>query len=468
MISSLPSWAVAESPDLVAAEVDCEQDGVLQNRPRGESLHATQQGCSLPKSVTPQPPLPQMHRIVSEKMPIHMHSLPHQPHRVYILSQEHSMLPRDLHRIFFAGRHHSPAPSPDVVYRSLPHYVRSVPASQPHVSIKNFPSSQEKRAARDVSRRPQTLGSLLPELRRHIPTYIMTAWHQQGDSHQRQEQESVEAVQLCRKVSYIAPSEGIPILEPPRTGLFALYYILTKIGIISDAMTHWEAKQDIQSTQEEIDKRHRERIAQMQKTLAKEAQAQRWGLSIKVFAWLGALMGLIAGITMVISGVAAVSGALLVAGGVIMLTNQVLEVTGGWNKIAEALPGDDPVRKRAVITWMQIGLTVLCLILTGAGAIFGGYATVSEAMGQFMAVFGGVIMLGQGVSTVSQGIVLYQHKESIAETKRHSRHLVMLKHRREDLMHKVDDGIERIKQLFEEMVKVLDFESELFQAAQPR
>ncbi|MBS0623428.1 MAG: type III secretion system translocon subunit SctE [Verrucomicrobia bacterium] len=292
----------------------------------------------------------------------------------------------------------------------------------------------------------------------------------QHSQHQHEEPNDTVSITDLKTQHHFTHTNSIteerPVLEPPRIGVFALYYILTKIGIVSDAQSNWEARQHIQANQEETEIVHKARLEEMQKALDKEQETKRWSVSVKVFSWLTSFMSLIAGIVMIITGVGAVAGALLVAGGVFTLTNQVLEVTGGWEKIAGILPGDNPEKKRAVIMWMQIGISVLCLILAGAGVLLGGYSAVGEAMNQFMAVFGGIVLLGQGVSSIGQGVTLYLHKENTAETRRYARRLVELKYRREDLMEKVEASLDRMKQLFEEMTRALDFSSELFYSDQ--
>ncbi len=261
-------------------------------------------------------------------------------------------------------------------------------------------------------------------------------------------------------------TENRPVLEPPRIGVFALYYVLTKLGIISDASSHWESKEDMRLNQEETDALHKKRLDEMRQAIEKEAATKRWGIATKVFSWMTSLMSIITGIALIVTGVGAVAGAMLLTAGVLTLSNQLLEVTGGWQKIAKALPGDDAERKRAIIMWMQIGITVLCLILAGAGVVFGGYALVGEATQNFMACFGGVVMLGHGVGHIGEGISHFLHKEHTAEGRKQSMRLAQLRHKREDLMEKNQHGIERMKQLFEALIKSLEYDADNFRVSQ--
>lgn len=257
-----------------------------------------------------------------------------------------------------------------------------------------------------------------------------------------------------------------PVLEPPRMGIYALYYILTKIGLVSDALSHWEAKQTLMSNDEQLQKLHKERLEQLEKNLKNEKACERWSVATKVFGWVASFMGLVTGCALMLTGVGAVCGALLVAGAVIGLCNNLLEETGAWQKIAEKLPGQDPEKKRAIISWIQIGLSVFALTLSAAGGICSGWTVLSEAMNNFMAVFGGVAMIGSSISTIGQGVTLYLHKDRLAYFRQNAFDLTQIKNDRQDNLDKAEAGLARLKQLLEDLGKILDFENELFRSSQ--
>lgn len=257
-----------------------------------------------------------------------------------------------------------------------------------------------------------------------------------------------------------------PSLQKPKTGVFALYYILTKIGILSDGTSNFSYKKEIETVDSETTKAHKKRLDELKEAIEKEQAAQKWGIATKVFSWIGSLIGIIAGIALIATGVGAVAGAMMIAGGLIQITNQILEITGGWKKIAELLPGDDPEKKRAVINWMQIGIAVLCLILSGVGIIWGGYSNFGEAMQTARAVFGGIAAMGHGATTIGEGVTVFMFKDKMAEVKRYDKIIAELKHKRRDLMERVEWGVDRLEQLFEDLAKSLEFEVELFKADQ--
>lgn len=298
-------------------------------------------------------------------------------------------------------------------------------------------------------------------------------YHQKEREEREQGRDQREKAEAVTQVKKSTKTEGgnqacmkKPILERPRTGVFALYYILTKMGIYSDGTSNFSYKKEIEMVNEETTTAHKLRLDGLKLAIEQEQSAAQWGIASKVFSWIGSMVGIIAGIALIETGVGAVAGAMLVAGGLIQITNQILELTGGWKKIAELLPGDDPDKKRAVISWMQIGIAVLCLILSAAGVIWGGYSNLSEAMQTAMAVFGGIAAMGHGVTTIGEGISGFMYKDKMSDVKRYERVLAELKHKRRDLMERVEWGVDRLEQLFEDLAQALEFEIELFRADQ--
>lgn len=257
-----------------------------------------------------------------------------------------------------------------------------------------------------------------------------------------------------------------PVLERPKTGVFALYYILTKIGIISDSSSNYSYKKEIELVDDETSTAHKKRLDEIKEALNKEHSSTRWSTANKIFSWIGSMMGIITGAALIVTGVGAIAGALMIAGGLIQITNQILELTGGWHKIAEILPGNDPEKKRAVITWMQIGISILCLILSGFGVVTAGFTTVSSAMQIASQLFDAIRLVGQGTTSIGKGITLFMFKNKMSESRKYDKILADLKHKRTDLMEKVEWGIDRLEQLFKDLAQTLEFEEELFRADQ--
>ena len=257
-----------------------------------------------------------------------------------------------------------------------------------------------------------------------------------------------------------------PTLTPPKMGVFALYYVLTKMGIQSDGVSNFSYKKEIEQVDGETTETHKKRLEELKEAIQKEQESTRWGVATKVFSWIGSIIGIISGVVLIATGVGAVAGSMLIIGGLIQIASQIMELTGGWRKVIELLPGDDREQKAAVVAWMQIGIAVLCLILSGVGVIWGGYASFGQATQTAMALMGGVASMGRGVTTIGQGINVFMFKDKQGDIKKFELRLAQLKHMRQDLMEKVEWGTDRLEKLFEDLSKALEFDEELFYADQ--
>ncbi|MCH9625830.1 MAG: hypothetical protein S4CHLAM123_10110 [Chlamydiales bacterium] len=296
---------------------------------------------------------------------------------------------------------------------------------------------------------------------------------QKQDQEHSQDEESLFSISASsgltkrtKKTSDSARRVNKPLLAPPKIGVFALYYILTKMGISSDGASDFAAKKEIEYVDEQSTTAHKKRLEEVKQAIQQEEENARWSIAAKAFSWIGSLIGIIAGVVLIATGVGVVAGAMLVVGGSLQVANQVMEITGGWQQIAKLLPGTDSEKKRAVLQWMQIGITVLCLIVSGVGVIWGGFASFGQATQTAIALFGGVASMGQGIASIGEGVTGSRYKTEMSEIKKYDLKLARLKHQRQDLMEKVEGGIDRLEQLFEDLSKALDFLVELFQADQ--
>ena len=360
---------------------------------------------------------------------------------------------------------------------------------QPQVAregVKNSSSRSQEKAQHKQQERNGPLASRL-WVKEETKQWWEARYHQrerQGGQHRQDQEQHQEKDEKKLRISKSAnassknPSSAElpkdnnagkvkkPELAPPRIGVFALYYILTKMGIVSDGTSNYFCKKEIEIVDAETTEAHKKRLEEMKEAIKKEKETERWGVAVQVFSWIAAVVGVIAGILLIATGVGAVAGALMVAGGIIQIASQIMETTGGWKKVAEILPGEDTEKKRAVITWMQIGIGVLCLVLAGAGIIWGGFASFGKAMTTAMGMIGAIQSIGYGVTQIGEGVSGFFWKSQMAEISRFDITLIKLKTARKDLLEKVEWGIDRLEQLFEDLARSLEFEEELFQADQ--
>ncbi|MFZ0566328.1 MAG: hypothetical protein WAM28_09110 [Chlamydiales bacterium] len=294
----------------------------------------------------------------------------------------------------------------------------------------------------------------------------------QEDGHEEGQKNRVEKTGRREKLSPQADEPfqtSKPRLAPPQIGVFALYYILTKIGILSDGASNFSYANEVSYLDRELTATRQKRLEELKAALSQEQSACRWSIAYKVFSWLVSMLGLLTGAAMISSGVGAFGGAMLMAAGIIQMTNQIMEITGTWQKIAAKLPGDDPDRKRAIISWIQIGITVLCLILAGSGLLFGGFNRVQQVMGEIsmnLLLFQAIAQIGQAITSFGVGLTSSKYLDKLAEVRKYDIKLEKLKYNRRDLIERVDWGINRLEQLFEDLARVLGFYTELFRAEQ--
>jgi hypothetical protein len=110
---------------------------------------------------------------------------------------------------------------------------------------------------------------------------------------------------------------------------------------------------------------------------------------------------------------------------------------------------------------MQIGIAVLCLILSGIGLVFGGFTAMGQAMNTAMSLIGGVATIGNAITTIGERINSFLYKDKIANSRRHDVRLTQIKHRRQDLMDIVEESPDRLEQLFDSLARNLDFLDEI-------
>lgn len=355
----------------------------------------------------------------------------------------------------------SPSPLPPTMKGEM------TPLSKSRALEKNHPLAQNKESAKRegfVSTKKWTPKETLP--------FWEARYHQKEKERDPNHKKGTEAIEAASSPSkkgagtYPGSIFAKPQLERPKTGIFALYYILTKIGILSDAASNFDYKTEIQKLDVDTTTCHQKRLDELKIALSKEQSAKRWGVAVKVISWMTAATGIIAGLFLIATGVGAIAGAMLIAAGIFQITSQILELTGGWQKIAEKLPGDDPEKKRAVISWIQIGIVVLGLILSGVGMLTGGFSNLSEMMQLASNLMGAIAITAHGAVQIGEGVATYFYKNKISEVKRYEIKLAELKHRRQDLMEKVEWGMDRLGKLFEDLSQSLGFYEELFIAEQ--
>jgi len=252
-----------------------------------------------------------------------------------------------------------------------------------------------------------------------------------------------------------------PVLEPPKIGAFPLSFLLDKMSLASTSDSYTELKQELELTQAATEQAHKEMLKNLKEATDHERKAARWGIAVKVFSWLASLTSICTGIILVATGVGAVAGALMIVGGVVSVTNQVMETTGAWNKVADLIPTDDLEKKRAIITWIQLGVSLLSLVISGCGIVLGGFSIFQEASQFAMLFFGSVITAGGGVCSIGNGVEEGGFRAKSAEVKRDQTRVSVSEFGREDLQRKLEESSEQMLTYYQSISKSFGFLDEM-------
>lgn len=246
------------------------------------------------------------------------------------------------------------------------------------------------------------------------------------------------------------PQLTVPTLPTPKKselGFERLAIAFYTEGLRQDASDDSAVKSEVDHTHKEATKLHQEKMEKLKKKIDSEAQASSWGVAVSVFSWMGSLMGIITGIAMIATGVGAVAGAMILIGGICTLGSQILEVTGGWDRITRMLPDDSPERKAAVRTWIQLAIAILGVVLGLSGGVLGGFGAISESMSFANAFMGGFVLMAMGVTRVGKGFADKKVSDNHADVKGSEIKLARNDMKHEDLVDRVEDKYSRQQSL---------------------
>jgi hypothetical protein len=253
-----------------------------------------------------------------------------------------------------------------------------------------------------------------------------------------------------------APELEVPSVEMTSERLYAL-------GIKNDAIDDAMTQSELDENQRLTEKLHAKRLEDLKAQQNAEKQSVNWSIAVQVFSWIASFLGIFTGIALIATGVGAVAGAFLLAGGLINLTSQILDITGGWDKITNLFPGDDvPEKKKAVRTWIQIAITVLSAILGGIGGVMSGFKNLGAAMkfaGE-LAPLG--LLVGHSAVLIGKGVTDCHLKKQQARVCEDDISLTELEASREDETEKLERRYAGYEQNTELLSKLFSLRMESF------
>jgi hypothetical protein len=218
-------------------------------------------------------------------------------------------------------------------------------------------------------------------------------------------------------------------------------------GIRCNALDDTYNRENLEANQRASNIEHKKRLEVLTEQTKTARETKSWGIAMQVFSWIASLLGIITGIALIATGVGAVAGAFLICSGVIVVGSQILEVTGGWGRIAKLLPDDSPEKKAAIINWIQLALTILGVIMGVAGGVMGGFAAISESMQFANALFGGIVLSALGITQIGKAIKDREGKRHQASVRQHEIELTRLENEREDTADKIEEKFKRMERL---------------------
>lgn len=266
------------------------------------------------------------------------------------------------------------------------------------------------------------------------------------------------------KANFFNPKKD-KIIKPPKIplptiGIFALYYILTKQGIIADQTAHSIYKQEIEITHNEISRTYEKRLTIIRENINKEQAMARWGVLSKFISWLMSFIATVTACILIASGVGAIMGAVILSAGLFSLTNSILEITNGWNKISELLPTKNIALKKKTLGIIKISIGVISLILSIITVIWGGFSQPLRALQSITQAITGILTAGLGICIIGEAISAHNFYYGIANLKETERNLEKLYFKRKDLMEKADWDLNHLEKLFEDISYALDLHKE--------
>ncbi|AFS20863.1 conserved membrane protein [Chlamydia psittaci GR9] len=245
----------------------------------------------------------------------------------------------------------------------------------------------------------------------------------------------------------------VPIINPPSIGIFTLSYLLTKQGILSDFSAYASYKDCVEATQKELEATHIERMQQIEKSIEKEQQAQRWGSLATIVEWILPWATLGASTVSVIMG-GGIFSWIGVLSGLIALTLTLLDALNGWEAIEKLIPGKDRQTKQKILKIVRIVLFVIAVLLS--------IATLKlECLGlpQFVqGVLRGITPALEGALSLLRGAMLWT-RSKLFKMKSHyvflETKIELLSLERDDYIARTQEILESFHDSFENLARVL-------------
>lgn len=278
----------------------------------------------------------------------------------------------------------------------------------------------------------------------------------QKDQQQKQQKDNFFMC-ICRRRRKRAAAV-VPVITPPTIGVFTLSYLLTKQGILADYASYATCKENIDTTQKELDTVHLERLKGIEKNIKKEASEKKWSDYLKVAEWVMPFVTIaVAAVSIILTG--GVVGLIGLIAGLLSLALLVADTYNVWEKLEKYIPSSNPETRRKVVQFIRLSLHVAAFVCAVVSLRFE-YIQASPVMAALVRfvvpVLQVIVHSLRGMVLVLRSKVLGTRAE-IAELEAKSEELGFDK---DDYFEKGEEKLNDINSAFEEISRILNLMKE--------
>lgn len=262
-----------------------------------------------------------------------------------------------------------------------------------------------------------------------------------------------------KEKSSLSLSRQRPILEAP--SMLSMLFEANKMVTAITLKRMHDSKIEIDRLEKERTTKREKKLEEWKKQREKSDLSSRCSVALSVFLWISSCLEIFTGLGLIATG-NVVGGSLLLAGGLIQLTNLVMMHAGGWDKVAEALPGDNPADKKRVVSWMQIGVGIFAMVLGGGGGALVGKSSLTSGMQTASALSMSGLMFAQAITTIVQYTAQSAVKEAQGNVQQLDTELQILGFRQQDLRNSVEEGMKLNNKCFKLITTAIKKNSQFY------
>ena len=154
---------------------------------------------------------------------------------------------------------------------------------------------------------------------------------------------------------------------------------------------------------EKLRKLSSENIEKLKEAAKNTQSSEFWSFLQKIGECILAALTSVLGITLVATGGGAVIGGVMIAAGILTLTNFAMRETGSWDYVAKQL-SDDKEKQKNIAFYLPLGMGLLAAVLGVGGSVATALYTTLNVAGQAVTVLQAATGIYHGITTVGHGV----------------------------------------------------------------